>query len=875
MVYQSKAQRMGPPEGYTNGVFALVKEIFSNIEFIRPAFLWLLFALPVIWLRFRDRSAVVLVWRSLLLLIVILVLADPERVIQQSHTEKPQEQIFALDLSRSISPAMRSWMQEMLAKQFVPGSQDRVLVFGSEVREVSDWADWMGKTPPRLTEIQPDRTNLEKLLTTAIGQSGGAKNLYLFTDGWETQGNVETVLPAITRSGVKIHPVLPSDRLGISDVAVSKLIAPSYGNSGEAANLKVVLENYNNRDVDGTLTLLRDGQPFKSESLKLKPGSHIYNYQTTLPDGPLTAYKVSFAPRQAELDTYAPDNQAFAWVTVRTKAKVLLINGQSAGGRYLEEILRRHGFNVTSRTADSAPPPNGYGLVIFNNVEREKLSTSYLAAVERNTADGNGFLMLGNEASFSPGSYRRTPIEALLPVEPREQKREERSHAVVLVIDKSGSMREDNRILYAQAAAKAVARQLKDTDSLGVVGFDISPFIVVPLEPVGRLRGSIDGQIDRLRPGGQTYFYPALLEAKRQLERSTATRKHVILLSDGETRGSQGELVDLISAMKNEMKITISSVAIGADADVRIMKRISQYGGGVFYQTLDPSTLPQIVLQELQDNPREEPTTQRDWTPVAERGSEILTAAQSYPSLRGYMDTDLKRGARLDLAILRDDRRAPAMASWRYGRGKAVAMTFDFEGRFSRNWIQWSGLPGFWDKVLEWLRPGQNQEPVPLHEARVSLAENQPVLDLSMFEESSGDSQFRFAIEGKGTRAEGTLRRLAPGHFQANLPIRIPGDYRISLVEDRHGRRITLPPLGYTLPQDLNAELTRPDFNVALLTKLADISGGEINSRDVTPPNPPQLSRSYTPLRQPLILLVVVLFLLEVGFRNLVISEPS
>ena len=63
-------------------------------------------------------------------------------------------------------------------------------------------------------------------------------------------------------------------------------------------------------------------------------------------------------------------------------------------------------------------------------------------------------LMLGTEPSFAPGSYSRTPIEAILPVEPKEPKREEKNRAVVLVIDKSGSMREENRILYAQEAAK-------------------------------------------------------------------------------------------------------------------------------------------------------------------------------------------------------------------------------------------------------------------------------------------------------------------------------------------------------------------------------------------------------------------------------------
>jgi hypothetical protein len=149
----------------------------------------------------------------------------------------------------------------------------------------------------------------------------------------------------------------------------------------------------------------------------------------------------------------------------------LLLNGQSSSGRYLEEILKRQGFEVTSRTADSPPSPAGFGVVIFNNVERSRFSSNYLVAIERHTAQGNGFLMLGSDASFAPGSYSRTPIEAISR-RPKEPKREEKNRAVILDIDKSGSMRE-NRILYAQEAAKAVARQLR-ISLLRIVALDVA-----------------------------------------------------------------------------------------------------------------------------------------------------------------------------------------------------------------------------------------------------------------------------------------------------------------------------------------------------------------------------------------------------------------
>jgi uncharacterized membrane protein len=850
-----------------------MRELLSNIEFARPIFFWLGLGLPLLWLRFRDQSSAVMILRSVVIVLLILTLADPQTVSQQAK-DTEEQRIFAFDLSRSIPASMREWMVST-AQKFAPNRRDRVFVFGSETKETADWKEWLSGAAAQQSTIRPEKTNLENLFSTLLTLPVTPRNVYLFTDGWETQGNVERLLPSIAGSNLKVFPILPPQRPWIANVAITKLLAPTHGNSGEAVNLKVVLENQNDHEVEGTLALTRNGQPFKTDAVKLRPGSQIFSYEVSLPETALTSYGASFKARRAELDNYAPDNQALTWITVRSKAKVLLLNGQGSSGRYLEEILKRQGFEVNSRTADAPPAPSGYGVVIFNNVEREKLSPSYLAAVERYVANGGGFIMLGNEASFAPNSYRRTPIENLLPVEPKEPRREEKNRAVVLVIDKSGSMREENKMLYAQEAAKAVARQLKDNDLLAVIGFDVSPFVVVSMETVGRLRATVETQIGRLKPGGQTYFYPALLEAKRQIERANAGRKHVILISDGETRGTQGELVDLVNVMKNEMKVTVSTVAVGTEADIRIMKRISQYGGGLFHHTIDPSTLPQIVLQQLQDNPREEPQAEKEFAPVQERGSEVLAgfSARSYPSLRGYMETELKREARLDLAIPREDRKAPLMASWRYGQGKSLAWTTDLDGRWSRNWIQWQELQRFWDKVFGWLRP--EEEPVPSHEARVTVSEHQPVLDLFVYEEASLNSRFRFSVSGKNGKNDGTLKKLADGHFQAALPIYVPGDYHIEVTEDRQNRQIRYPAIGYTLSYIFDSEFPRNEFNNSLLSKLAQTTGGEINPKSLDTTRNREFTSTSKPMRQTLIVAAFLLFIFEVALRKLFFAETD
>ncbi len=847
-----------------------MKSFLANLEFARPYFLWLLLLLPALWLRFGDRRLWVLLARTAILSLVIFTLADPQTTSQQSHQE---ERIFAYDVSRSVPAGMRAWM-ESATQSLAPGKNDRIYTFGGAATERADFREALAGDS---SASQPGQTNLENLLSSLLALPAVPRTLFLFTDGWETAGNVERLLPTAAAAGIKIYPMLPAERPAIANVTVSKLLAPSQGMSGELLNLKVSLDNQNGRPVDGVLTLTRNGQPFKTDRIRLRPGRQSFSYPTHLTKGTLTAYGANFTTADTAADAFTADNHALAWVNVHAKAKVLIVNGYAGSGRYLDEIVRRQGFDVISHGAEGAPAPIGHKVVIFNNVPRERFSASYLASIERHVAGGGSFIMLGADASFSPTSYRQTPIERILPVEPKEPpKQPEQNRAVVLVIDKSGSMRDDNRILYAKEAAKAVARQLKDNDLLGVIGFDDSPFVVVYLESMARLRGVIDSQIDRLRPGGQTYFLPALQEARRQLERVNASRKHVILLSDGVTRGSQGELVDLVGSMKNVSKITVSAVALSNEADVRIMKRVSQYGGGLFHHTVDPSTLPRIVLEQLQDKPREEPQDNRPLIPVPSSGSELLSgiAVRNYPAVLGFMETDVKRGAHADLIIRRDDRRAPLLASWRYGKGKSVAFTSDMEGRWTRNWIPWSGLQSFWAKILEWLSP-EEQNLIPVHDARVSFAGGQSILDLSVYEDTSANSHFHFTLAGKSGKTDGTLTKLAPGHFQAILPITSSGDYRVDIIEERSGQRIAFPPVAYTLPFDRSAEVPRPEFNYRLMSRLAEGSGGEINPRSPNNLRRESLSKNYQPVRQPLLILAFLLFLVEITLRRFVFAESD
>jgi Ca-activated chloride channel family protein len=777
-----------------------------QLQFRKPWFLLLALLLPLFWLHRRETSLTVVLWRSAIFLLLVIVLGDLELVHETSVTER-EKRIFAFDLSRSVPKLARLWMDRLARENLSLSSEDRVLVFGGKTQEPEDWERWVRGERSDVA-IQPEQTSFEALFSDLLKPSDSPRKLFLFTDGWETQGDVQRLLPLLRSANLNVFPMVPP-RYDTANIAVKKIIAPHQGLFGETVQLKVMLENDNHKAVEGTIVLKRNGQPFRSDSVTLKPGSQILTFQTILDNEPFVSFEANFTARTTGADLYPQDNHSTAWISAQAKEKVLLLNGQGGQGKYLEDLLRRRGFDVNSLTVSETPPlPAGYGLVIFNNVEREKFSAAYLSAIEKHTAAGNAFLMLGGDQSFGSG-YKKTPIEAVLPVELKDPpKKEEKNRAVMLVMDKSGSMREDNRILYAQEAAKATLGQLQGRDFIGVVAFDHAAFVVVPLSQVDKVRGSFSSQIDRLKPGGRTYLLPGMIEAKRQLERQRAGRKHVIILSDGETAGSQSDYIDLAELMRKESKITISVVAVGQDVNVPLMKRIAQYGGGFYHHTYDPKTLPRIMVQEVEEKPEEvKSPEEKILTPVPVRGSPVLASFQerSYPAVRGYVETDSKKGANLDL-IIRENRH-PLLASWSYRAGKAVAFTTDLQGFWSRDWVRWPELERFWNEVFSWLRPAK--ETVPPHEIRINVAEDRPILDFYLYAEESANSNFRFNYSGNGMRGEGVLKKLAPGHYQSILPFSAPGDYRIEIFEEGHGQKRAYPDLGYTLAFNPKAEIPR------------------------------------------------------------------
>src|SRR5438128_4639092 len=137
-----------------------MEELLSDIQFAKPLFLWLLLGLPLLWLRVREQRLLVILARTIILLLLIFGLADPQWVTRQA---KQEERIFAFDVSQSVTASMRRWMGATAEGRFAPTHGDRVFVFASDTKAASDWREWLKKDGTRPDSIQSTNTDLEKL----------------------------------------------------------------------------------------------------------------------------------------------------------------------------------------------------------------------------------------------------------------------------------------------------------------------------------------------------------------------------------------------------------------------------------------------------------------------------------------------------------------------------------------------------------------------------------------------------------------------------------------------------------------------------------------------------------------------------------------
>ncbi|MDQ5823812.1 MAG: VWA domain-containing protein [Chloroflexota bacterium] len=821
-------------------------------------------------------------WSLGLRLAIVVLLVLSLAGVGITRADQRLSVVYLLDRSDSVSAEAQAQQAAYVSQaisELREGDAAGVVVFGSEA--LVDRPVVPDKTIPDLASA-PSTTysNLAEALRLGLAVAPGdtARRMVLLSDGRENLGSAEWSARLAGANGVAID-VVPLPSASGPEVWVESLRAPSPVRENERVALQLGISS----SVDTTATLLIsvDGTPLSTQEIRLVRGTN--SYVQNLPPAVRGFHTYSaqvVAPTGT--DTRSENNRYSAFSLVLGKPRVLIVEGKEGEAEALRLAI------APSVDSDVMPPSSmptdiaglaGYDGIVLVNVPASSLTKTGLESLQVVVRDlGKGLVVVGGDESYAAGGYWRTPLEEMLPVDLNlPSKLDIPSVGMVLVIDRSGSMGVGHvlngagvtKLSLAKEAAYQAVAQLSGKDYVGVIAFDSAATWAVELQPLGDPTQFHD-RIQGISLGGGTNIYSGLHPAVQSLIASKARSKHIVVLTDGVSEGGDYEgLVEQMAA--ND--ITLSSVAVGSDADEAFLKNLATVGKGRFYSTEDGNALPQIFAHESHIAARSY-LIEHPFAPARTSPSAILDGLGGLPTLQGYVGTSPKPTGQVALV---SDAGDPVLAQWQYGLGRVVAWTSDAKGQWATDWVAWPDFPRFWTQALRWstgAEAGNMLQPRVEWEggtARVSVDAAQP--DGSLISDVTVGAQ---VVGPDLVTATVSLKQTAAGRYEGTFSATEEGAYLLQI----RGASEQIGSVGQTLGMVVpySPEYRGAPTDSGLLARLAALTGGRVLSLD----NPAaSLEHNLPPARStndlwPLLLFLAILLLpFDVGVRRLAITRAD
>ncbi|MDX8361809.1 VWA domain-containing protein [Cytobacillus sp. IB215316] len=796
----------------------------------------------------------VITLRSIIYTLLILALTVPTILYPINGVTT----VFVVDRSASVGQQenkMVGAVEDAVDKKEVEDRYGIVSVAdnASVVRSISE-------KPLNTTQLpvmeKTNYTNLAEgiqLASSMLSNAGG--RVVVLTDGNENVGDALQATKFAAQQGIEID-VMPFAPATKTDVAIESLEVPSTLYVGEQAKLSIDIES--NQDLNATLQITKNNEQIISEKIDVKQGRNSYSFSHIVDSTTLHSYKAEII---AEGDEVQQNNAAHAVASVKGTPTILIVEGNEGDADNLANAINSASLNIVETKPELLPTNIAsllqYDSIVFANVSATKVSQLQMEMIKTAVNDfGVGFIMTGGMESFGLGGYFKTPIEDILPVDMElKGKQEMPSLGMAIVLDRSGSMAGYKMDLAKEAAARTV-ELLRDKDTLGFIAFDDKPWQIVETAPLDDKQEVVDS-IRSIQEGGGTAIFPALQQAYEQLTPLELKRKHIILLTDGQS-ATNADYNSLISDGLND-NITISTVAIGSDADRRLLESLAMEGNGRFYDVADASTIPSILSREtalttrtyIEDNPFYP-------TPIAGTSVSQLFG-EGIPKMNAYIATTEKGRAE---TVLTSEKGDPVLTRWKSGLGKTIAWTSDLKGEWAGAWPAWNEWPVMWNDLITWTLPTFQQDAYDVVQTtngkEVVLTIESADTDLLPLESKLVDDQ--------GSEVDAELRSIAPGKYEMSFAAE-PGIHYLQLMK-REGEEIKST-FNKAIVVPYSKEFEVKKENDPLLQDIVTVGNGKLIE------SPEHAFRALTnknvkkqTIEELLLLLAFFLFIIEIAIRR-------
>ncbi|MBU5214404.1 VWA domain-containing protein [Heyndrickxia oleronia] len=704
------------------------------------------------------------------------------------------------------------------------------------------------------TQVGGDNTNIEQgiQLASALIPNHQKGRIILFSDGNETNGKAIEAAKLLKHQNIELDYVDVSGESG-SDVALTEFKAPASLYQGEKAQLKLIANSTTNKAA--TVRISLNNREIMKKQVEVNKGENEFTFSHEVDETGMFVYKAEII---ADDEAYLENNELFAVSNVKGIPKALIVQGE--GNEQLSNILRSSNIQVDLLTAKQLPTTLSgylpYQSIIFDNVDATSIGEKQMKIIEKAVKEfGVGFVMTGGENSFGLGGYFKTPIEKLLPVTMDiKGKKKMPTLGLVIVMDRSGSMSGQKLSLAKEAAARSV-ELMREEDTLGFIAFDDRPWVIVETEPI-RDKKKVMKKIRSVTEGGGTEIYTSLKMAYDELMPLKLQRKHIILLTDGQS--SNADYETLIEEGKKE-NITISTVALGQDADIRLLESLAEYGSGRFYNVTDSTVIPSILSREtvmasrtyIEDNP---------FYPVIQPYPDWLKHFKNgVPQMNAYIAVTPKQTAQVSVLSEKED---PILAEWQYGLGKTIAYTSDTSGKWAGDWARWNQWPNFWSHLVTKTFPSYENIP---YDIRVTEENGKTLLQLKSNEAAILPLE-AVVVSQSGNEMNVQTKMVAPGEYELKMED-TPGMYFLMVKQHTGEETEQAFQTGFTIPY--SKEYLLKEVNQPFLKDLAGVvNGKELENEQAA--FSPTIGESYhrRPIAEWLLLTAFLVFFIEIALRR-------
>lgn len=808
-----------------------------SVAFASADVLWGLVLLPLFWAlaRRRQRRAGVrghvghLAIRSLLLALLVVGLSDPSMRVSADRVAL----VHAVDLSDSVATGSLARVADLIDRvnQEVKPSVSTIVGFAGREERLADTdvLRRMARGTDRnvgTTSLQLDLTDLEHALMTAQAEipPGMSGRVLVYSDGRETQGDARHAAARLAAAGVPVFPAALSTRQ-VADTWVEAVTIADRPVAGAATPVQVALGSHVRGEA--RVEIRSGGRVLGRKDAVLETAATVVTVDVVFTTPGLHLVDAEVIQTG---DSLGDNNTLTTAVTVGAAPRVLYVQRAGSGDVVAQAALVQSGMTVSVATpqelrADRAAYER-FDVVVLSDLAAAELPEPVMEALSAWVEQQGGGLLfaggsrvVGEAPDRTMRGYRHSAIERILPV--TFDRDDQADVALVIVLDRSWSMN-GLAMDLSKAAAEAAANTLAPSQMLGILSFSSDATWNVPLGRVRETRSSWHDAIQRITASGPTAIYPALEQAFVALADVRARAKHVVLLSDG--RQDPDDFEGLVKKMA-AARITVSSVALGAEADVDLLDGIARWGGGRAYVVDGAQQIPAIFVTEARSATDGKSGDASGLALSVKHPDLFPRGGSGMPRLTGRNEVTRKPQA---IELLGSSAGDPILTVWPAGLGRTAMLAVDLGGGWSGEWLRWRGFGGTVASIVQALAPepgGAASMDVSV-ESRLGTAETVHV-SLDLRHEGHRDPQAAppdVRVRREASTVLLALAQTAEARFSASTAVDAS---RPVIVE--YGGRPGAPVVSQALVIDRAAEYRFGPPNRTLLEDLARVTGGTID----------------------------------------------